>query len=122
MSTNPERNSVLFICTGNSARSIMAEALLNELGNDRFRAYSAGSQPTGKLHQRAVALLKRQGLDTDALQSKSRLEFATPEGPEFDLVFTECDRAGQEECPGHPVKAKWSIPDPAIESSSVQGA
>lgn len=113
--------NVLFICTSNSARSIMAEALLNEMGQGRFRAYSAGTIPRGAPHPRAVALLERAGFATDGLQSKHLEVFEAPDAPQMDFVFTVCDRAASEECPpwpGHPLSAHWGIPDPVKETGT----
>ena len=110
--------NVLFICTSNSARSIFAEALLNDLGQGRFRAFSAGTTPRGEPHPRAVALLERGGFATDALRSKDLSEFEGEGAPVMDFVFTVCDRAASEECPpwpGHPLTAHWGIPDPVKE-------
>ena len=107
--------NVLFICTSNSARSIFAEALLNELGQGRFRAFSAGTIPRGVPHPRAIALLDRAGFATAALRSKDLSEFEGEGAPVMDFVFTVCDRAASEECPpwpGHPLSAHWGIPDP----------
>jgi len=116
--------NVLFLCTGNSCRSIMAEAIMNRAGLGRFRAYSAGSMPTGVLNPHALALLKSMHHDTSELRSKSWEEFArdnNPDAPELDFVFTVCDNAANEVCPywpGQPMTAHWGMPDPAHATGS----
>ena len=121
---NEERRyNVLFLCTGNSARSIMAEVLLNRWGKGRFQAYSAGSQPKGDVHPLAIATLQRNLLPTENLRSKSWDEFAAPGAPPLDFVFTVCDRAAQEACPfwpGQPMTAHWGIQDPAAVESTKE--
>lgn len=111
-----EIHNVLFLCTGNSARSILAEAIMNREGLGRFRGFSAGSRPRGEPHPFAIDLLKRMNFDTSFARSKSWDEFAAPDAPKMDFVFTVCDAAAAEECPywpGQPMTAHWGLPDPA---------
>ncbi|RIK92014.1 MAG: ArsR family transcriptional regulator [Proteobacteria bacterium] len=113
--------NVLFLCTGNSARSVMAEAILNHDGAGRFRAFSAGSQPKGAVHPVTIETLARMGHDVSALRSKSWDEFAGPEAPVMDFIFTVCDNAAGEACPiwpGQPVTAHWGFEDPAAFQGS----
>ena len=111
-----KKYNILVLCTGNSARSILGEVLFNSLGRGKFKAYSAGSMPAGKVNPGALELLQQQGFSTEGLRSKSWDEFAIPGAPEFDFIFTVCDNAAGEVCPiwpGKPATAHWGIPDPA---------
>ncbi len=113
--------NVLFLCTGNSARSIIAETVLNDLGKGRFRAFSAGSKPVGQVHPQTLSLLNKLNYDTTDARSKSWDEFAAKGSPKMDFVFTVCDSAAAETCPiwpGQPMSAHWSVPDPAAATGS----
>lgn len=115
--------NVLFLCTGNSARSILGEAVMNKLGAGRFKAWSAGSQPKGEVHPMALSVLNGMGYDTAGMYSKSWSEFSKPGSPEFDFIFTVCDSAAGETCPvwiGHPMTAHWGIEDPAAVEGEGQ--
>ena len=115
--------NLLFLCTGNSARSILAEAMANHLGKGRFHAYSAGSHPRGRVHPIALQILQDAGLPTATLRSKPWDEFATADAPAMDLIITVCDKAAGEACPvwpGHPVTAHWGVEDPAAVAGSPE--
>jgi arsenate reductase (thioredoxin) len=119
--TRSDPYNVLFLCTGNSARSIMAEAILTRIGAGKFRAFSAGSFPKGQVHPRVVQILKTLNYQPDLYRSKSWDEFARPSAPKLDFVFTVCDRAAKEVCPvwpGQPMSAHWGLPDPAAATGS----
>lgn len=119
----PPHYNVLFLCTGNSARSILAEAILNHRAKGSFTAYSAGSHPTGAPRPEALQQLESVGISTNGLRSKSWDEFAAPGAPRMDFVFTVCDNAANEVCPlwpGHPMTAHWGIPDPAAVKGSPE--
>lgn len=116
--------TVLFLCTGNSARSILAESIVNRLGNGRFKAVSAGSMPTGRVNPHAIKLLESLNYPTEGLRSKSWDEFQQDGAPEFNLIVTVCDNAAGESCPiypGKPMKAHWGVPDPAAATGSDAG-
>ncbi|MGQ3176035.1 MAG: arsenate reductase ArsC [Blastomonas fulva] len=115
--------NVLFLCTGNSARSILGEAVLNKIGEGRFRAYSAGSHPKGQVHPMALSVLADMDFETSGFESKSWDAFGAPGSPEFDFIFTVCDNAAGETCPvwlGHPMTAHWGIEDPAAVEGDGQ--
>lgn len=116
--------NVLFLCTGNSARSVIAEAILEREGKGRFKAFSAGSQPKGQVNPHTLTLLRNLGYDVSGFRSKSWLEFAQPGAPQMDFVFTVCDDAAGEVCPvwpGHPMTAHWGIEDPSrVEGSEIE--
>jgi protein-tyrosine-phosphatase len=113
--------NVLFLCTHNSARSVIAECVMNELGKGRFKAYSAGSQPSGRVNRHAIDMLAKLGYDVSGVRSKSWNEFSGPDAPQMDFVFTVCDDAANETCPywpGHPMTAHWGLPDPSRTQGS----
>jgi arsenate reductase (thioredoxin) len=113
--------NVLFLCTGNSARSIMAEAILGRFGAPKFKAFSAGSQPRGEVHPHVIGMLRNMNYKPELFRSKSWEEFAQPDAPELDFVFTVCDNAANEVCPvwpGQPMSAHWGVPDPAARVGS----
>ncbi len=121
---NSRTYNILFLCTGNSARSILAESIVNKTGKGKFRGFSAGSHPKGQVHPIALELLRHLDFPTEDLRSKSWEEFAAPDGPPLDFVFTVCDNAAGEVCPywpGQPMTAHWGIPDPAaVEGTDME--
>ena len=113
--------NVLFLCTGNSARSVLAEALMERLGGGKFKSFSAGSQPKGQVHPQSLALLKDKGYDVTGFRSKSWDEFAGGDAPQMDIIFTVCDSAAGETCPiwpGHPTQVHWGFEDPAAATGT----
>jgi len=116
--------NILFLCTGNSARSIMAEAILNRIGRSHFHAFSAGSHPRGAVHPLALDILMKHNYDVTGFRSKSWEEFTAPDAPLMDFVFTVCDQAAAEQCPiwpGNPMTANWGLPDPAaVEGTEIE--
>lgn len=118
-----DRFNILFLCTGNAVRSQIAEALTSSMAGSRLRAFSAGSDPTGEVHPKALQVLRDAGLPTEGLRSKRWDEFAGPDAPQMDLIITVCDRAAREQCPvwpGQPITAHWNIPDPAAATGTPE--
>ena len=121
---NTQPYNILFLCTHNSARSILAEGLVNKLGKGRFKGYSAGSQPSGKVNPLALDTLQSLGIDTAGMESKSWDVYATPDAPQMDFIITVCDNVAGETCPvwaGHPTLAHWGVPDPAKNPTDPKG-